>query len=352
MNDGDHKIDADGDPDLSLHRVGTRPVVMFDAQVPLDPAEEQLDPPTQAIKCCDGQCRNEQIVCQENQIAPGLRVEVSHLAEKQWKVLSGFCPGRFSYLVAAQSRLHVHRLRALPGKPEIVFGSRNKERSRFCDQMEALEIHVAAIHQIKRSGFEKQVVQPENVVLTGVGDENACRDRTPQIDLRMHLDPGFRLAEIGPWEKRQRQIDGGRVKRVDRVLDVEADFLPGVKRSRFGHEALGQILPEPPVALLVGIGQRGFGNRFAKTQMVTRMRSRVQTIGNVAQPLPPRQLCKSHANKLLATAEMTDAGFRVVPLDKSVECLAMDQIEDLGQDKSAGIHAQESALFSNASHAI
>ena len=35
MNDGDHKIDADGDPDLSLHRVGTRPVVMFDAQVPL-----------------------------------------------------------------------------------------------------------------------------------------------------------------------------------------------------------------------------------------------------------------------------------------------------------------------------
>lgn len=176
MNDGDHKIDADGDPDLSLHRVGTRPVVMFDAQVPLDPAEEQLDPPTQAIKCCDGQCRNEQIVCQENQIAPGLRVEVSH---------------------------------------------------------------------------------------------------PPQIDLRMHLDPGFRLAEIGPWEKRQRQIDGGRVERVDRVLDVEADFLPGVKRSRFGHEALGQILPEPPVALLVGIGQRGFGNRFAKTQMVTRMRFRV-----------------------------------------------------------------------------
>ena len=33
INNGDHEVNADGDPDLGLHRVGARPVLVFDAQV-------------------------------------------------------------------------------------------------------------------------------------------------------------------------------------------------------------------------------------------------------------------------------------------------------------------------------
>jgi len=33
MNDGDHEVNADGDPDLGLHRVGACSVVVLDAQM-------------------------------------------------------------------------------------------------------------------------------------------------------------------------------------------------------------------------------------------------------------------------------------------------------------------------------
>jgi len=45
MNDGDHEVNADGDPDLRLHRVGACSSVVLDAQMAFDPAEEQLGNP-------------------------------------------------------------------------------------------------------------------------------------------------------------------------------------------------------------------------------------------------------------------------------------------------------------------
>jgi hypothetical protein len=68
MNDGDHRVNADCDPDLSLHGVGTFSIVMFDAQVPFEPTEEELDPASQTVNGCNSQRRNVQVVGQENQI--------------------------------------------------------------------------------------------------------------------------------------------------------------------------------------------------------------------------------------------------------------------------------------------
>ena len=33
MNDGDHEVNADGDPDLRFHRVGACSVIVLDAQM-------------------------------------------------------------------------------------------------------------------------------------------------------------------------------------------------------------------------------------------------------------------------------------------------------------------------------
>ena len=49
VNDGDHQVNAHRYPDLSLHRIGACPIVMLDAQMAFDPAEEQLDTPSQAV---------------------------------------------------------------------------------------------------------------------------------------------------------------------------------------------------------------------------------------------------------------------------------------------------------------
>ena len=130
----------------------------------------------------------------------------------------------------------------------------------------------------------------------------------------MHLDPGLGLSEIRPREESQGEVDSCGIERANRVADVEPEILPGVDRPSFAHELLGQILPEPPVALFVRIGQSGPGYRFPEAKVVKSLGPRIQAIDDIPQPFPPCQLSKSHADKLLATAEMSDAQLRTVAL--------------------------------------
>ena len=350
VEDGHYEVNAHRDPYLGLHRIGTRPVVMFDTQMAFDPAEEQFDAPAQPVKLGHGQRRDAQVVGEKDQVAPGFLVVVAHLAQERREVRPGFGQGGFADLVAANSRREIHRQGALSGEAQIVLGSCHEERPGPRDPIHALEIHVAAIHHVECTGLEKQIVEPAHVVLAGDRDEDAGWDWPPQIDLRVHLDPGFGCSEIRPWKECQGEIDGRGVQSVNRVLDIEPEVLPGVERTGFAHEGLGQILPEPPVALFVGIGQSRFGQRLPEAQMVAGMRPRIEAIDNIPQSFPPRELGKRHADELLATTEMPHAGLGIVALHQAVERLSVDQIEKLGQYKSAGIHARKLGPISNASH--
>ncbi len=42
-----------------------------------------------------------------------------------------------------------------------------------------------------------------------------------KIDPGVHLDAGLGLAEVRPREKRQRQIDRGGIKSIDRVVEFD-----------------------------------------------------------------------------------------------------------------------------------
>ncbi len=66
VEDRDHQIGADRNPDLGLHRVGARAVVMFDSQVAFYPSKEQLDAPAQLVEHGNRQSRNFQVVGQED----------------------------------------------------------------------------------------------------------------------------------------------------------------------------------------------------------------------------------------------------------------------------------------------
>ena len=49
FQNGDEQVNGDGAPDLSAHGVRTRTVESFDAQMLLDPFEEQFDLPAAMI---------------------------------------------------------------------------------------------------------------------------------------------------------------------------------------------------------------------------------------------------------------------------------------------------------------
>ena len=67
FQNGDEQINGDGAPNLSAHGVGAGAIKGFDAQMLLDPFEEQFDPPAATIQLSDGQSRPGEVVGQEDE---------------------------------------------------------------------------------------------------------------------------------------------------------------------------------------------------------------------------------------------------------------------------------------------
>jgi len=116
VEDCDYQIGGHGNPDLRFHRVGTCAVVMLDAQMSFDPAEEQLDTPSRLVKHGDGQGGYFQVVGQKDEFPAGFRIVVSHLAQQNGKGTSGFGQCGFSNMIAAQAGETIHGLRVMPSE--------------------------------------------------------------------------------------------------------------------------------------------------------------------------------------------------------------------------------------------
>jgi hypothetical protein len=354
VEDRDHQICADRDPYLGLHRVGAGSVVVLDSQVPLDPAEEQFDAPAHLVKHGDGECRDFEILGKEDERLACLRIEVFHPPKKHWKRIAGPFESWFPKMVAAQSGQTVHRHRVMPCELKVGLGAGDEERSGPGDQRQSDEVHIATIHQIEGSRLEEQTVEPSHIVLARTGDVDASWNRPTQIDLGMQLDARLGLPEVRPWEEGQGQVDGGGIQCVDRVVEIHSEILAGIERPCLAHQTLGEFLPNPPVAVLVGVRESRFGNRFGKPEMIERFGPGVETSGDVAQALPRGQLRKDHASQLLAKSEMPDGGRCLEPLCYAIESLAVDQVENLGENESAGVHGRNfwkiRSPISNPSH--
>ena len=325
VEDGDYQADRHGNPDLRLHGVGTGAEEVADAQVAFDPAEEECDLPAQAVSLGDSPSRDVEMVGQENQVAASFGIEVAHFAQRPGKILARGRQRRFAHLIAAHSAGIVKRPRALTGKTQVVLGARDEKASRSGDVSEACKVHVAAIHDMESPGFEEERVEPEHVVLPGVGDMDAGGNRAAQIQLRVHFHAGLGPAEIGPREQGQRQVDGRGVQGMDRVLQIDPQVLPGIELPGLGHEPPGQVLPHPPIAPLVGLGERGARHGWAEARMVKRLGSGIQTGLDVAQALPPGELREDHADELLPAAEMPHPRLRAIALDQASQRLPVNQ---------------------------
>ena len=343
VEDGHHQVNGDRNPDLALHRIGARTEVVFDAQVAFDPLEEEFDLPSRLVELGHGESGDLQVVGEEDKMLGGLLVEVAHPAQRIWEV--GRCFGKRwrSNLIAENTLQAIPMERSMTGEAKIALGASDEEGACQNDTSKPSKVHVAAIHHIEGSRFEEQVVEPVNICIAGSRDVDAGRDRASQIELGMHLDPSFGASKIGPWEETQREIDRGGIQSVNRVLQFQSKILSGVKDARLAHEPFGEIFPESPVPLLVGIGQGGLGNSLSKTKMVEGFASGVETGGDIAQSFPPGQLRKSHTDQLLSATEMPNFALRVVALDQTGESLPVDQIEDLGKDVAAGVHCHRSS---------
>ena len=284
-------------------------------------------------------CRDVQVVGKEDQLLAGFRIAVSDFPKENGKGLPLFGERWFANMIAAQAGEPVHRHRVMPGKLEVALCACHKEGSCIGYQNKPREVHVSAIHQIEGSGFEEKTVESAHVVLPRPGNVDACRNRPTQVDLGVDFDARLGLPKVGPWEQSQRQVDSRGIQGADRIVQIQTEVLSGIQRPRFAHQTLGEILPDAPVSALVGVGESRFGNWFAETKMIKCFGPSVEAGRNIAQPVPGGHLSENHTGELLPKSKMTDSECGLVTLYYAVERLTMNEVENLRENKAAGVHS-------------
>ena len=135
LQNGDEQINGDGCPDLGAHGVWAGAVKGFDAQMLLDPFEEQFDLPAAPIQFGDGQSRDGEVVGEEDQRLAGFRVAITDAAQRVGIIVLGEQAGHHHGLVETQAGGFVHGPGITSGTAEVLSGAGDEEGSALMQPM-------------------------------------------------------------------------------------------------------------------------------------------------------------------------------------------------------------------------
>ena len=127
MQDRDHNINSEGDPDLSAYGVGTVSVEVFDSQVLLNPAKEEFDLPAQLVELGNIYRRQGEMIGKEMVMGISVDIKVVDQTQWPWEVITSSASAQLAEVIAAQSARVIDRQGAMPSKSKVVFGSSDEE---------------------------------------------------------------------------------------------------------------------------------------------------------------------------------------------------------------------------------
>ena len=338
FHDGDKHVNGDRHPDLSFHGVLRGTEKGFDAEVLLDPPEEQFDLPTGSIELCDGQGREKKIVGEENEAPAVVGIEVVDAPQGTGIKLSRFRSGQQNGLVGPESGGLVDRMGASPTELGILLGAGDEESEGLSELVETLEVYVAAIEQIKSARFQKQPVEEIDVVHLRSGHINIGRNAAAQIQQGVNLDRTFVPAKLSPGKKGQAQIDGGGIEGVNGLVQVHGEGVVTIELARLSDEPLREIGIDAPVAMLVGVGERGARNPTAESHMIELGLLRPQTRFDVAQTFAISELSESEAEKLIPARKIFDVAMTLIAIDRELKLVGGDELHELRENRLPRVH--------------
>ena len=339
---GDENVDDDGHPDLDLHGVGRSPVEGLDPQMPLDPFEEQLHLPPLLVDIGDGLRRNGEKVGQKHEATMVLHVVESDAAQRLRIILPRPCTHQRDALIDADPASLVHRGRRQASEAQVPFGADNEEGRKAMDGVEALEVEISTIHCDHRLLYQRHHVQEIDVVHCPGSQAHKGRDRSAQIQEGVHFDGGLRLSERCPREKGKAQIDRCGVQRVEGTIQFDGQFLGLVQLPGGSDERIADLLVDPEVASLVGLGQGGPGDLSPHPDVVELLAVGGKASLDIAQRFPSAELGKRHGDELIPTGERSDAIISTMPCDRSSEFVPWQMGKQLCEDGFPRVHERSS----------
>ena len=342
IENGHHEVGTHRDPDLSLHRVFAASEEDLDAQVLLDPLEEQFDLPTALETHGDGQSRSFEVVGEKDQSLPVPRIFVTDAAKDMRIMLAGIESGESDRLVGPHAGRLVDWARLANVVTQIGLCAGHEESACPMDTHQSGEIDISAVHYVKGSSFEDDPIQRIYVVNRSVGNRDEHGDGALKIDQGMKLDRRLALAKPGPREQAHAKIDRGRVQCVDNLVDLFDVAVVAIQDTGLANKDLGKLEEDPPIPIFVGIGEVGSGDLTTDSHRIKQSFLGPQARFDVPQALPECKLCESHAKQLVPGGETSASARHRILRYAPLELLPVDDIDNLGEDETAGVHAFQS----------
>src|SRR5665647_1028114 len=310
LRDGDQQVGRYGNPYLRLHRVLAGAKEHLDAQVLLDPFEEQLHLPALAVKIADQLGLQGKVVGQKHQPLPAVVLD-HYPTHRCGVILARLISCQHTSLIAQHCSAHsIHRMRVAPLELGVALGPCHKEGLRLVNHKQPGEIQIAPIHQIERAWLQHQIVHHIDLVRLAVGDVNETGDIASQVQQGVKLDGRLGRAKRCPGKHRQAQVDGAGVERVDRSVEFQSKRLLGVQGSGQANQVLGEVRIDLPRACCIRIGQRIARNSLTtKPHVIKPSGLGAQVDLDVAQGLAVGQLGECHGEELVQTREVLDLVF-------------------------------------------
>src|SRR5271155_5392356 len=250
-----------------------------------DPLEEQLYLPAALVDAGDSQGRKKEVVGQKLQPQLALGIEVGD-APQGVRIYLGRGDGFQNHgLVGADSGAFVDGVRIASLEQDIFFGAHHKECGAEGKQEEALEIDVAAIHNIESPGFGNDLIKDVHVMHFAVGNADKRGNIAVQVQQRVHFDGGLVGAESSPGEQRETQVNRGGIQGVQALIQIGPDGVVGIEGACGMDQHLSKVGKDAPVVRLVRVRQGRAGHPAAKTNVVELVTHRLQASFNVAQTL-------------------------------------------------------------------
>jgi len=217
-------------------------------------------------------------------------------------------------------------------------GTSHEESAGLMDPKESPKMQIATIEQVNRASFPNQLVHDPRIMDTPTGDDHDGRNVAAQVEQCMELHRGFAATKLSPREKRQTQIDDGRVQRVNGMHQVHTKGLVRVQLTSSLDQYLSKIGIDPPIAHLIRMRQSIARYSTTNAHVIQLGGPSAQTRFNIPKTLAISQLSKSHGQELIPTRKPLDFVITAIALDAPAKLIPRSKIHQLSKNRLTNIH--------------
>src|SRR5438552_2600292 len=115
-------------------------------------------------------------------------VVIMYAAERIGVVLAGAGRGQYDGVIGSKSCRGVDLVRVSSAQLNSLFCARDKEGAAAVEDVEALEVHVGAIHDVEGTWLWRDDIEDVDVVQFSCGNLNESGDGATHVEQGVHLD--------------------------------------------------------------------------------------------------------------------------------------------------------------------